>query len=96
LADAVSKLDLTAEQKEKIEALKTQYAPKAKALREKAETLRKETQALIEEARPKFSEILTDEQKQKLKEALTPRAGGRRGGRQGGDSSSTPKPVEKT
>jgi Spy/CpxP family protein refolding chaperone len=92
LTDAVKKLDLTAEQKEKVDALKKEYAPKVKALREKMESLRKESQALLDEARPKFTEILTDEQKEKLKESLGPRGGMRRGGRgpRGPDGSGGP------
>ncbi len=39
LTTAVQKLDLTAEQKGKIEALKTEYGPKLKAIHEKAENI---------------------------------------------------------
>ena len=125
-------MDLTSEQKDKLEALKKEYAPKFKALREKAdkiltddqkkardeaikaareatghdrraayqkvrdavkltddqkkqmESVMKEGRALIEEVRPKVSDVLTDEQKTKLREAMgTRRGGGRRGWRPG-------------
>jgi len=129
LTDAVSKMDLSADQKDKLETLKKEYAPKFKALREKSEKIltddqkkardeamkaareakpddrraaygkirdavkltddqKKETEsvmkdvrALFEEVQPKVSEILTDEQKAKLKEAMGSRTGGKRGSR---------------
>ncbi len=130
LSTAVQKLDLTADQKEKFEALKKDYAPKFKAIREKSdkiltddqkaaikaareakpedrraafqkvrdamakmtddqkkqmEPVAKEGRTLMEEARTKITNILTDDQKAKLREAMGGRrGGGRRGGGNGG------------
>ena len=137
LSEAVKKLDLTTDQKDKLEALKKEYTPKFKALRDKAEKIltddqkkardeatkaareatgadrraayakvrdavkltddqkkqmeavMKDGRSLFEEARPKVTDILTDEQTAKLKETMGRRGGGRRGGGggQGGQNS---------
>ena len=96
LTEAVNKLDLTAEQKEKFEALKKEYGPKVKALREKMEAVMKEGRSLADEARPKLMDILTDEQKAKLKDAMGPGMGGRRGGRGGPRGNNGEQPKQST
>ena len=97
MTDAVKKLDLTPEQTAKFEALKKEYAPKFKALREKMESVMKEGRTLADEARPKLMDILTDEQKAKLKDAMGPGLGGRRGGRgRGQDGNNGEKPKQST
>lgn len=119
---AVEKLDLTSGEKEKFEPLKKDYAPKFKAIQEKADKIRtedqkaaikklreakpeerralyqqlsdklkmtddqrkamepvaKEGRSLMEEARSKVLESLTDEHKAKLRELMGRRGGGGR------------------
>lgn len=97
LRDSMEKLDLTAEQKEKIKTTFDGLREKARDLmenhRDKPEEMRAALRELFEDARVKAGEILTPEQKAKLKELMPPRdgergAGGDRprdGGREGGN-----------
>jgi len=80
LSSAVQKLDLTSEQKEKFEALKKEYAPKVKAIHEKADKIFTDEQrtaiktareAKPEDRRAAFQKLrdtlkLTDDQKKQL------------------------------
>jgi len=74
LAGAIQKLDLTAEQKEKVEALKKEYAPKVKAVKEKMDGVLTADQKSAREAAVKAArEAKGDDRRaayQKIREAV--------------------------
>jgi Spy/CpxP family protein refolding chaperone len=74
-------LNLTDEQKTKLEAVKKEYMSKFEEHKTKADKLHKEGDSLRKEVRGKIGEILTDEQKEKLKEVKKEFAKHRKGGR---------------
>ena len=93
MQDAAAKLDLTAEQKEKLKTAFDTLKEDAKELLEKnrndPQAMREAMRDLMDRARTKAQDILTPEQAQKLRDALRPPDGGRggaggAGGREGG------------
>ena len=84
IRDAAAKLDLSAEQKEKIEKVLSDARDKLAKLRENPQANREAMRSLFQEVRTKIGEILTPEQREKIREVLEPRGGGARGGRRPG------------
>ena len=71
LVSNVQKLDLTADQKDKLEALKKEYAPKVKAIREKADSVLTDDQkALVKAAREASGREARREAFQKMREGM--------------------------
>lgn len=75
LKAALEKLDLSAEQKEKVKKLMEEEKAKMEELRKEAQSgdrqkVRDKSMAAMKEIRDKLTEILTPEQQEKLKEAI--------------------------
>lgn len=106
MREAMEKLELTAEQKEKIKSAFDILRDDAKELleahRNDPQALREAMGSLMERAREKAKEILTAEQLEKMRNAIRPQDGGRggpgaregrdgqRGGREGGNAPRPP------
>ena len=75
LTDAVKKLDLTADQKTTLEALKTEYSPKFKALKEKADGILTADQKKARDEAIKAAQAATGDNRraayQKVRAAVT-------------------------
>ena len=83
LRGAMEQLDLTDDQRTKVHDLFDDVGKQARDLRDKAQAgdqeARDKLRTLAQDARQKLGDILTEEQKQKLRELMQPGAGGGQG-----------------
>src|SRR5205823_3548956 len=86
MRESMSKLELTDDQKKRIEEVLADMRPKFQEMRGQAggdrDQMREKMQPLIQEMRERIGQVLTEEQKQKLPEIM--QGGGGFGGRDGG------------
>lgn len=89
LEKMTKRLDLSAEQVKQIKGIDEKYKKEEEQMRKESETLRERRKALREKKKEEIDQVLTEEQKAKVKEMREKRGkkkGGKRGMSKGDDS----------
>jgi peroxiredoxin len=100
LREAMTKLDLSNEQKQKVDALLNDVQDKARELRREAQgdaqALREKGRQLIQDSRAKLQEVLSPDQQAKLRELMQQRQRGRGNDETAPATAPTTKPSDKS